>query len=79
MSAGTTACAESTRNVRFVSELIKCTTQALTFKPEATSSSTQNSAGSYRCVCKAGFRTKDGQCTDIDECKEIRRVNGNLF
>ena len=41
--------------------------------------STQNSAGSYRCVCKAGFQTKDGQCVDIDECKEIRRASGSQF
>ena len=43
------------------------------------SHSTQNSAGSYRCVCKAGFRTRDGQCVDIDECKEIRRAIGSEF
>ena len=41
--------------------------------------STQNSAGSYRCVCKAGFQTKDGQCVDIDECKEIRLASGSQF
>ena len=42
------------------------------------SHSTQNSAGSYRCVCKAGFRTRDGQCVDIDECKEIRQATLSL-
>ncbi len=32
----------------------------------------KNSPGSYRCVCKAGFQRRDGRCSDIDECREIR-------
>ena len=31
----------------------------------------QNSPGSYRCVCKAGFHFKNGACSDINECQEI--------
>uniref|UniRef100_A0A3P8TRH2 Thrombomodulin n=1 Tax=Amphiprion percula TaxID=161767 RepID=A0A3P8TRH2_AMPPE len=31
-----------------------------------------NTHGSYMCVCKDGYKIVDGECSDVDECKQPR-------
>ena len=34
----------------------------------------QNYPGSYRCVCKPGFKHRGRSCVDINECEEIPNI-----
>ena len=40
----------------------------------------ENTIGSYKCSCKAGFTEKNGECSDNDEClRNWHEMQDNCF
>ncbi|XP_055859998.1 uncharacterized protein LOC106058961 isoform X2 [Biomphalaria glabrata] len=38
----------------------------------------ENTIGSFKCLCPSGYRLENGQCTDINECVEVKNITCDL-
>uniref|UniRef100_A0AAQ5YXM0 Latent-transforming growth factor beta-binding protein 1 n=1 Tax=Amphiprion ocellaris TaxID=80972 RepID=A0AAQ5YXM0_AMPOC len=38
----------------------------------------ENTPGSYRCVCRHGYKLQNNTCTDVDECSEPSQCPGQM-